>query len=97
MQDLSDAAENVLGPKYPDSGTAGRIMAGGLAAGGGYMLDPTIPMALGAASVPYLPGANKVMAAVLAGERPKSIQAMQPLVRALAAPAAVNAIGVNRQ
>jgi len=31
MQDLSESGKNVLGSNYPDSGTAGRMMLGGLA------------------------------------------------------------------
>lgn len=54
MQDLSDAAVNVLGPKYPDSGSIGRLLLGGGALGSAA-LNPAIPAALGVASLPYLP------------------------------------------
>lgn len=65
MQDLSDAGVSVLGQVYPDSGTTGRLLMGGGALGAG-MLEPTIPMALGAASIPFLPGGRQAVAGLLA-------------------------------
>lgn len=64
MQDLSDAAVSVLGPKYPDSGTAGRLLAGGAGLGAGF-INPAIPAALAAGGVPYLPIVREAMAAML--------------------------------
>lgn len=46
MQDLAGAGQNVLGNKVPDSGTAQRLMFGGGAVGGGYLVDPMIPLGL---------------------------------------------------
>lgn len=80
QQDVSDAAKSVLGPSYPDSGTAGRGVMAGLTAGGGFMVEPTIPLALGAASAAYLPGARGVLAAMLA-RRPQAAPALAQYVR----------------
>jgi hypothetical protein len=65
MQDFSDPARAVLGQAYPDSGTAGRLLAGGGALATGA-LHPGIPAGLMAASVPWLPGGRQVSAALLA-------------------------------
>ena len=58
MQDLADAAEKVLPNKYPESGTAGRLLtpfaiggAGGAAASG--ILNPYVATALGVGTLPY--------------------------------------------
>jgi len=74
MQDLSSAAENVLAPAYPDSGTAGRTLPwlGALAAGGAGMATGTAPLVAGAAglaSLPYLPVGNQ-LANLLMTKRP---------------------------
>jgi hypothetical protein len=74
MQDLSDAGREVLMGKVPDSGTAGRVAMGAGALGAGF-LTPKIPLGLMAASVPYLPGANRAVAATLA-RRPAGAMAL---------------------
>lgn len=58
MQDLADAAEKVLPNKYPESGTAGRLLtpfaiggAGGAAASG--LINPYVATALGVGTLPY--------------------------------------------
>lgn len=63
-QDLSDPAKSVLGEQYPNSGTAGRVLFGSGALLSGAVA-PKIPIMLGAASLPYLPGARQATAAVL--------------------------------
>ena len=64
MQDLSDAASARMPSTYPDSGTAGRLAMGAVAAGGlgygGAAISPAIPIAAGAAALPYLPGARGI-------------------------------------
>ena len=70
MQDLSDAGVNVLPSKTPDSGTAGRLAAMGLIGGGAYgaqqgYITPEMLAIGGAAALPYLPGARKVMTSAL--------------------------------
>lgn len=74
-QDMSDAAMNVLGQKYPDSGTAGRgLLAGGLAGGAGYLSPPT---ALGGLGLTALYGTQRGRAAMLAmlAQRPDLVRA----------------------
>lgn len=88
MQDLSDAGVNVLGPTYPDSGTAGRVAMGGIfggAAAGAGAINPAIPLTMGAAALPYLPGGRQLAAALLA-KRP---ELAKPIAKAFkdAAPA----------
>lgn len=75
MQDLSGAGVNVLGPKYPDSGTAGRLA---LATGGAGILGATSPgalLGLGASALAYTPTAQKALAAALV-RRPELIRAI---------------------
>lgn len=80
MQDLSDAGKNVLASKYPDSGTAGRLLMGAGALGGGAALSPAAVGAGGVAMLPYLPGGREAMAALLA-KRPQSAEAMANAIR----------------
>lgn len=88
-QDLSDAGVNVLGPKYPDSGSIGRAFLGGGALGLGT-INPMIPGALGVASLPYLPGGRQMAAALLsrrpAGAEPTA-EALRRIPAGLLAPA----------
>lgn len=63
MQDLANAGQQVLPSKYPDSGTAGRLIQGGLlggAAAGNVPLALETAGAAGAASIPYLPGVRNL-------------------------------------
>lgn len=89
MQDLSDPAKNVLAPKYPDSGTAGRAIAGlatGALATGGAAVAPTVGLPGIAASIiaiaPYLPGGRQAAAALLA-KRPDLAQPIAEKIREL--------------
>ncbi len=73
MQDLSGAGVNVLGPKYPDSGTAGRLA---LATGGAGILGATSPgalLGLGGTALVYTPPVQKAIAAALV-KRPEVIR-----------------------
>jgi hypothetical protein len=94
MQDLSDAGENVLGSKYPDSGSIGRLLLGGSAVGAGAV-NPLIPGALGVASLPYLPVGRQIAAGLLA-RRPAGAEAVAEALRhvpaGLLAPAAYPAL-----
>lgn len=76
MQDLSEAGKSVLGNKVPDSGTAGRMMLGGLS-----LLDPTMatPAALGVGSLLYTRPVQGLLSSAVAA-RP---QAAQPVAQAL--------------
>ena len=63
MQDLSGPAKSVLGSKYGDSGTAGRMMnAGALASG---LVNPAIPAGLLGGAALYSPTAQKLIAGLL--------------------------------
>lgn len=65
LQPLADAAKKVIGNKYPDSGTPGRLLQGGIAAGGLGMLDPTLLGATaGAAGMYTNPGRAALVAAM---------------------------------
>lgn len=73
LQDLADAGRNVLGSKYPDSGTAGRAMAGyvlslGLGTGGGSLGGAPVAGALagGAAALPYTQAGGRLAAQIFA-------------------------------
>lgn len=93
MQDLTDAGQNVLSSKVPDSGTVGRL-AGGLAVGGGMAaVEPTVLGATGLASLMYLPGGKQAITALLT-KRPQGAATLSQLVRKggnLAAPGLVPA------
>lgn len=69
MQDLGNAGQTVLGNKYPDSGTAGRLMLGGAGLATG-LASPAIPMALASGSALYLPQVQKLLTK-LVSERPE--------------------------
>ncbi len=69
MQEFADAAENVLGPKVPDSGSPFRA-ASGLTALGGWMLDPSIPVSIGIGSAMYTKPVQKAITGLLT-QRPE--------------------------
>jgi hypothetical protein len=81
MQDFSTAGQQVLGSKYPDSGTAGRSLLGmGAAALAGHeFLPPSVlaPAALGGAAVaaPYTQLGQKIAQALLMS-RPSGAKAI---------------------
>lgn len=83
MQDLSDAAKSVMGPKYPDSGTAGRLMNVGALVSGIH--QPAIPALLGGGALLYTSPAQKAAAALLTKRPPwapllaNEIEAVAPL------------------
>jgi muramidase (phage lysozyme) len=92
MQDLTDAGRGVMNQMVPNSGTTDRLMLGAGALGTG-MYNPLIPLSLGAASIPYLPGANRLAAALIA-RRPdiapqlaQGITSVVPAAGVVAAPA----------
>ena len=79
LQDWAMAGQNVLGNKYPDSGTAGRMLLGigGLASGA---INPGIPVALGAGALAYMTPAQR-LAVALASSRPQGASALAQLIR----------------
>lgn len=90
MQDLGNAGQNVLGNRYPDSGTAGRLLLNGGVLGAGAM-QPAALLGLGAGYAAYLPQAQRALVAA-ASNRPA---AAQPVAQFLeqASPYALGASG----
>jgi hypothetical protein len=83
MQDLSDPAKAVLSQTIPDSGTIGRGLLGGSLLGGSAMAGhPEIPLALGGASLPYLPGGRQITAGLLA-RRPDFAEPVANAIRSI--------------
>lgn len=64
MQDLAEAGTNVLGSKYPDSGTAGRLLLGGGALSSAAV-NPLIPAGLALGGLPFVGPGKSAMAALL--------------------------------
>lgn len=79
MQDFAQSGERVLGSQYPDSGTAGRMMLGGLTAGLGSAVNPAIPLGLAAASLPYLNGGRQATNWLLSA-RPRGAAGLASIV-----------------
>jgi hypothetical protein len=79
LQDWAKAGQQVLGNKYPDSGTAGRVLlgAGGLATGA---ISPAIPAALVSGAAAYSAPAQR-LALILAASRPKGSEAAAKFIR----------------
>jgi hypothetical protein len=80
MQDLSDAGKNVIGDVYPDSGTAGRLVAM-LLTGGAIPFSPTGAAVGGAAMLPYT-SLGQRLAAQLMTQRPEFAPQVAAGVRA---------------
>lgn len=78
MQDLATSGQSVLGNKYPDSGTAGRVGLGMLGLGAGYM-DPLIPLGLTAGAAGYSAPMQSAMR-WLATARPQSAEPIAGLL-----------------
>lgn len=95
MQDLSDAGRGVMNQVVPNSGTADRMMLGAGALGTG-MYNPLIPLSLGAASIPYLPGANRLAAALIARRPEIAPQLAQGITSVLPAAGVVAAPALNQ-
>ena len=85
MQDLSDDAVNVLGPKYPDSGTAGRSALHSIPA----MVASVIGLAPAAI---YTPAGQKAVVAALA-KRPEMVRLLGEELKKLAPMAAATGSG----
>lgn len=91
MQDLSDAGRAVMNSRVPNSGTFDRGALVGTI--GAASANPLTPIWLGAASLPYLRGANRLAAALIA-RRPEiapqlaeRISGVLPAAGVVAAPA----------
>lgn len=106
MQDFATAGQNVLGSKYPDSGTAGRSIVGllaGAAAGHAFLpAEAMVPAAvgMGAAALPYSALGQRLTQGLLMS-RPAGSKALAEAVRRYGvplAPAAATSLlnGANR-
>lgn len=86
MQDISDPGKHVLGDKYPDSGTAGRLimnlLMGGAGATGLGMASPQALGLLAAAVAPYTRLGGKALVAGLT-KRPPGAKQIRGLLDAL--------------
>lgn len=91
MQDLSNAGQNVLGNRYPDSGTAGRMLLNGGALAGGSLVSPGALLGLGAGYAAYLSPAQQALVAAVSA-RPQSAQAVSQALQN-ASPFALGASG----
>lgn len=83
MQDLSDAGKASLSSQYPDSGTAGRLLASALtggAAAGAATVNPLSVALAGLTTIPYLPGGRNFVASLLA-KRPDAAKPIADAVR----------------
>lgn len=79
MQDLGSAGQKVIGSKYPDSGTAGRLALGGAAVGAG-VINPAIPASLAAGGAMYTRPVQNALVRMIT-ERPQSANVIAELVR----------------
>src|SRR5574343_1671189 len=79
MQDLSDAAVRVMKNRTPDSGTATRLMYGGGALASG-MINPGIPLTLGAGTLAYTPALQRLLVGSIVN-RPQQTQRLSDLLR----------------
>lgn len=84
MQDIAEAGTNVLSPKYPDSGTAGRAALDLAVGGAGYAFNPAIPAGLAIAGLPFV-GAGRKATANLLLNRPEEAKKLADILRQSAA------------
>jgi Transglycosylase SLT domain len=92
MEDLSDAGKAVLAQKVPDSGTAGRGMAGaalgGLGVGAATGINPMLAAGL-APALMYTPTGQQLAAALLTGRQGPGFKALADATRRVAVPGGV--------
>lgn len=81
MQDLTEAGEGVLATQFPNSGTFDRGVMNTALMGAGY-IEPSLLLAAGSASLPYLPGVRNAMTHLLAS-RPGAAQPVADIIRQL--------------
>jgi hypothetical protein len=94
MQDFAESAENVLGPRVPDSGTAGRAMLPLSIPAALSYADPMMAAGAGAAMLPYTPMGQRAFANLMVNRGPAAGD-LSALLRALgpyAGPGAAGAI-----
>lgn len=79
MQDWASKGQRVLGDRYPDSGTAGRLAMGGVGLATGAV-SPAIPAALIAGALTYTSPAQKLLVDAII-KRPSSAKAVAQFAR----------------
>ena len=79
MQDWATQGQKVLGDKYPDSGTAGRMFLGGGALASGAV-NPAIPIALAGGAAAYTSPIQKALVAAVS-KRPKDAARLAAMLR----------------
>lgn len=97
MQDTALAGQNVLGNKYPDSGTAGRLAAAGGIGAAGYM-NPLVLGGVGVGGAAYTRPVQKALVNALT-ERPEMAPQIAERLNAIAAKpelARISGISANR-
>lgn len=78
-QGMAQAGKDILRNQVPDSGTAGRLLLGGAALGGGGLgaaYDPTgvSPYLAGGLALAYAPGSRQLLTKAIAGKRPDEVR-----------------------
>ncbi|WEF34852.1 hypothetical protein [Pseudoduganella chitinolytica] len=91
MQDLGNAGQNVLGNRYPDSGTAGRLLLNGGALGLGSAVSPGALIGLGVGAGLYTSPAQRALVALASSRKPGAEKAAELLRQS--APYALGASG----
>lgn len=91
MQDLGNAGQNVLGNRYPDSGTAGRMLLNGGLVGLGGAVSPGALLGAGVGYAAYMSPAQRALVAA-ASSRPAAAQPVAELLEQ-ASPFALGASG----
>lgn len=86
MQDFSQQGRDVLSNTLPNSGTADRAIIGGLALGGGYLVDPTLAAAALVTRGAYTSPAQKAISSLLT-KRPELARSLGGMAQGLIAPA----------
>lgn len=88
MQDLSNAGQNIIGNKVPDSGTAGRQAIGSILAGLGGAINVGIPAGLAGGALAYAAAPIQRLMGAAVSARPAFAQPLADTIRQLAPGAA---------
>jgi len=75
MQQLADAAAEVLPSSIPNSGSIDRMLVGGGLLGGLGAVSPHGAAATAGTAIPYLPGIDRILQTLIAGNRPAAVRA----------------------
>lgn len=95
LQPLTDAGLKVLGNKYPNSGTAGRVAAASIL-GGAAMVSPGSAVALASSALAYTPLMQRIIGSVINGQRSIGTRAAGTAIQAAAPYAGAGAALLGR-